>query len=1041
MLGNISKELINFILLGLFLAMFSGCGFLNATHESTEPPSLGFSAPAFVSPENISAYKFSGYCPKNDEEVQLTEPLQATFKCKDGTFSGTLDFSSLPDGLISIKLVSKSMTSAFELTKDTVAPTAPTNLVDGTWGNSKLLSPMLSWDASIDATSGVDHYEVRVIDAISSTAISAWSPLASGLQVSNLNLIEASDYKIEVRAVDKVGNKSTTSLSDGWTVDSLAPVGLSGFNDMNSGSIAESPKMDWASLVSDAGSGVTKYEISLGTSSGASDIVGWTNIGSSTNQILSGLSLTNGSTYYTSLRATDAAGNSSTASGDGWRAVEKWKAIEPNMTPIHGGFESAIEQSDGSIVIGGGFSYVDGFSMPKMGRINTDGSNDSGFDLATGFNGAVFAVTEQTIALNRKYLVGGGFSSFRGIPLGRIARLNEDGSLDSTFNNGGIGFNSNVKSIVVQSDNKILIGGDFTTYNGSSQKYIIRLNVDGSVDSSFNASTTILQYVTTIALQSDNKIVVGGGIGMAGASKPLVRLNVDGSVDGGFSVGTGLNGVVYTVVLQSDNKILIGGIFTSYNGSTQNRIARLDTNGTLDAGFITGTGFNDIVYSIAVQSDGRILVGGSFTSFNTTNSANRIARLESNGSIDTSFVVGTGFNSQVNVIRISTSGAALVGGLFTTYQGVEANRIIALAADGQVDSGIILGTGLNSTTTTIHPQSNGKIILAGNFDHYKALNRKFLAKFNSDGTLDSNFNSANIFFTNSQGINALVKQTDGKMIAGGGIVNEILRLNLDGTIDTSFVTGTGPDGSVYTLAMAAQGKIVAGGYFGSYNGSSSNRLARLNPDGSYDSTLNIGSGFEYQALPPVTSVFTVVVQSDDKIIVGGIFDSYNGSSTNSLVRLNVDGTLDSTFNIGSGPNDFPGQILIQTDGKIIVTGSFTTFNGAAQKGLIRLNANGSKDPTFDIGSGFTGEIGKVKLMSDGKLMVGGYLDTYMGVAVPNLIRLNPDGSLDTSFNAGTGPSSIGISEILELSSKKIFLGGDFISFDGKKAIGATTLGW
>ena len=230
-------------------------------------------------------------------------------------------------------------------------------------------------------------------------------------------------------------------------------------------------------------------------------------------------------------------------------------------------------------------------------------------------------------------------------------RLNSDGSQDDSFNIG-TGFSNNLleainpNSITIQSDGKILAGGRFTTYNGVSTNYIIRLNSDGSRDTSFNTAY-IYQWVNLILLQSDGKILFGG------LSGRIERLNSDGSQDTSFESAY-INDTVYSIVIQSDGKILVGGNFTSYNGVTSNRIIRLNTDGSRDTTFVIGTGFNGTVYSIAVQSDGKILVGGSFTAYNGVIFKRTIIRLNTDGSIDNTFIVGTGFDNPVSKIVVQS---------------------------------------------------------------------------------------------------------------------------------------------------------------------------------------------------------------------------------------------------------------------------------------------------------------------------------------------------------------------------------------------------
>jgi len=257
--------------------------------------------------------------------------------------------------------------------------------------------------------------------------------------------------------------------------------------------------------------------------------------------------------------------------------------------------------------------------------------------LATGA-GATGAVNSIAVQSDGKVLIGGLFTSYNGTSRGYVARLNTDGSLDTGFLATGAGANNGVYSVAVQpSDGKILIGGLFTSYNGTSRGCVARLNTDGSLDTGFLAtgagagSVTSPYRVDSIAVQSDGKILIGGLFtSYNGTSRGYVaRLNTDGSLDtGSLATGAGANSEVWSIAVQSDGKVLIGGNFTTYNGTGRGYVARLNTDGSLDTGFLaTGAGANGLVYSVAVQpGDGKILIGGGFTTYNGT-SRGFVARL------------------------------------------------------------------------------------------------------------------------------------------------------------------------------------------------------------------------------------------------------------------------------------------------------------------------------------------------------------------------------------------------------------------------------
>ena len=365
-----------------------------------------------------------------------------------------------------------------------------------------------------------------------------------------------------------------------------------------------------------------------------------------------------------------------------------------------------------------------------------------------------------------------------------VSNLAEVSALYGGVINFGSGFDDVIFSTAIQSDGKIVVGGDFSSYNGTGASKIIRLNTDGSRDTSFVIGTGFsgtYPWVRSIAIQSDGKIVVGGNFANyngTSASK-IIRLNTDGSIDTSFVIGTGFNSSVFSTDIQSDGKILVGGYFSSYNGTSANKIIRLNTDGSVDTSFVTGTGFAALIKLITIQSDGKIVVGGNFSEYNGTN-ANKIIRLNSDGSRDTSFVIGTGFDSDVNSIAIQSDGKIVVGGEFYWYNGTFVKRIIRLNTDGSVDNSFVYGDGFNGYANSVAIQSDGKIVVGGQFQSYNGTN-----------------------------------------------ANYIIRLNSNGSIDTSFVYGTGFDGDVESITIQSNGKILVGGYFTNYNGTSANRIIQL----------------------------------------------------------------------------------------------------------------------------------------------------------------------------------------------------------------------
>ena len=319
----------------------------------------------------------------------------------------------------------------------------------------------------------------------------------------------------------------------------------------------------------------------------------------------------------------------------------------------------SISNDTSSIFVGGGFSsYTNPSSLITEAHglieITPTYYTDQIFDQGYGFdNGSMTSVIQK----DQKIIIGGDFTTYTNgttYTVNRIIRLNQWGSIDTTFATGG-GFNSAVFALALQEDGKILVGGSFDAYDGSSAKYIARLNPDGQLDN-FNLGEFGFDndtYVSCLAVQPDGKILVGGGFNSYNSNTAIkiVRLNPDGTYDNTFLTGDGFNGDVKSIVIQKDGKILVGGQFDAFNGDSANYIARLNPDGSND-GTIGTTGFNGGVNCITLQRDGKILVGGQFSQYDS-NTISNIVRLESSGAYDPTFAYLAENQGEVNVIVVN----------------------------------------------------------------------------------------------------------------------------------------------------------------------------------------------------------------------------------------------------------------------------------------------------------------------------------------------------------------------------------------------------
>ena len=709
-----------------------------------------------------------------------------------------------------------------------------------------------------------------------------------------------------------------------------------------------------------------------------------------------------------------------------------------------------------------------------------------GFD--PNANGTIRAVAVQS---DGKILIGGDFTSLApngGAPVSRnhIARLNPDGTLDTAFNPDA---GNTVRAIVVQPDGKILVGGDFGVFIGLPRilrNHIARLDATTGRPDSFNPNMD--NIVRAIALQADGRVIAGGDFttlapnGGAVVTRPhIARVNSDGTLDSAFRPN--VNDQVFAIALQTNGKILLGGAFTNVNGLPRNHIARLDPATSQPDSFNPNA--NGAIQAVVVQPDGKILIGGDFTTLLPPNTGlpvfrRHIARLDPTTGVADAFHPDA--NAQVLTIAVQADGSILAGGAFTGIGGQSRPHIGRVdATNGAADSFRPI---VNGTVVSIAVQSDGKNLAGGTFTSVSGQTRNNIARLEIDGRLDRTLNLG--AFTGS--VAAIAVQTDGKILVGGSFSsvlgvprNNIARLNTDGTLDTAF--NPDADNIVLSFALQSDGQVLVGGAFTHVSGLARNRMARLdattgladsfNPNvtgvinvqvaaiavqadgkilaaGNFENVggvarnniarLDPTTGLADPFNPNVTGlnngfIDSMAVQVDGRILIGGGFTSIGGQSRANIGRLNPDGTLDTAFHPEA--NDSVFAIAVQADGKILAGGPFTHIGGATRFRMARLiSTSGIADSLFDPSMNF-GFVDSIAVQADGKIFAAGFftmLSPNGGAAVSRtgIARLNPNGTLDTAFDAHViGPSNVNIPAIALQADGKILVGGTFTSIGGQ----------
>lgn len=388
------------------------------------------------------------------------------------------------------------------------------------------------------------------------------------------------------------------------------------------------------------------------------------------------------------------------------------------------------------------------------------------------------------------------------------------------------------------------------------------------------------------------------------------------------------------------------------------------------------------------------------------------------GSLDMTFNPGSGADGPVYCMALQTNGQIVIGGNFAHFNGANQSCVARLNADGSLDSSFNPGAGPQGNISSplvdaLAVQPNGEIFIGGFYFYLNGLSWNMPALFRADGSVDTSFNSSaanggGVSYNNGT-VLAIELQADGKVLVAGGFAgvalgnghstnfNSIVRFNTNGSVDVTFNPGTGanyPSAKITAIGLQSSGQIIAGGTFTSMNGASLNYLARLNTDGSVDNSFN--------ALIQNGNVQSLVVTPQNQIVIGGAFTSINGYSRNRIARLNADGSVDTSFNPDLGVDVSVSGVVVQTDGKVIISApTASTFNGInISGGLARINTNGTLDATFNVGTGpnvnwVNNENVIVASQPDGKTLIAGNFTRFNGTNINRIARLNSDTSSTT----------------------------------------------
>lgn len=617
----------------------------------------------------------------------------------------------------------------------------------------------------------------------------------------------------------------------------------------------------------------------------------------------------------------------------------------------------------------------------------------------------------------------------------QIIRVTSTGSVAP---GGGVslGLTGEIHDAIAQPDGRLLVAGSLADESGASIS-LARFLPDGTRDSAF--SPAIDGPVRAIALQPDGSLIVGGEFASAAGSTTanIARLTRSGMADPTFTLPTGTDGPVNSVVSLTDGRLIVAGRFTTIGGVRRASMARLTPDGQVDLTFAVGVGPSGAIESVLELPDGKLLVAGVFTTFNGT-PAGRIVRLEPNGRVDTGFRLAVGPDRAVTSIAVAPTGAIAIGGPFERINERPVGRFALLRPNGSLDRSLNTGRGFNDTVQDVAFDSNGNVLIAGAFSAVNGIPRRGIAEFNLSATTDAppaetmiaNDDSSIALDpgfaigTGVQGrVNAIEIQRDGRIWIGGEFssvggqpAGSIALLGPNGALLPG--AGVSLEGAVRDIAVQIDNKALVAGSF-TVPGSTSANLVRMNEDGSVDTTFS-------DAVEIDGPVNAVGIEIDGTVVIAGEFTKVNGSTRRGVAKLTSSGDLRTDFDPLNGASQPIHALHVETDGSVLIAGEFLRFNGLTRRFIARLKPNGALDSDFRPDTRIAFPIHALAVQTDGRILIGGGDES--AAPTGNIARLHPTGALDLSF-APNGGANKGVRSIAILRDRRIAVGGHFDLID------------
>lgn len=653
-----------------------------------------------------------------------------------------------------------------------------------------------------------------------------------------------------------------------------------------------------------------------------------------------------------------------------------------------------------------------------------------------------------------RYLIAGNFITYDDYPVLHLAVLNSDLTLDTTFApawNLSVG---DVKFAERVAGGKIIVAGNFTHTGTTNYHCLLRLNADGTIDETFpDVFADADENVVIHAMEfTDEYIMLAGNFNFPDDAykRCILRIDYDGNIDTTFKTYFGLladEPDIFQLQITSDEKYVVSGAFAGYEDDYSiKKLMKLHHDGSRDISFIVSevTPADRYVYFLGIQSDDKILVGGSFNEINGSDE-HGFAKLDPDGTRDITFNPGElkipgPYTNPYKLTHSYTTenGHIIIAGGFDQYSYITPYSIYKLEPSGGTTAGFRNSEGIGVHYSVeretyeegvAHIQdfvvlNSGDITIAGSFNAFDDAQCNNVCQLDSMGYVNPDMPEQLGF---DDDVRKIIVQPDGKILVLGKFTeygyNEhvhLIRLNSNAEPDSSFSFST--DDELYDMELLDDGKILIAGDFMSVNGVSRRTIARLNSDGSTDITFNPGGG----ATGGAKTIYDIAVLPDGKILIGGSFTVYNAVTRKNFARLHANGSIDTSFDPLTGFDAPVWEIALTSDGKYIIGGEFTKYRGANYKSIIRLQDDANPDTTFS--SIITsGNVYALECTEDEKILAGGTF-TLSGSPNNKFVKLNNDGSADASFTSSF-TSNAEVHTIKKIHAGYYAVGGKFEYYD------------